>query len=359
MRRQALCSITQRACPIHWPLQLGDAQQGARFKVTCGDMMSRYDHQRQETEKRAERERQKPYVETGASIGLNVDIGSGSWIRLGSSITDSVLGDDVFVGFRSHISNASISHNCLIGSLACIGHGGGARVHVSRAVWIGARAVIEPGVRIGLGAVIGAGAHIREDVPADVIVVGRPGRVLRKRTVLEDGMPNFHEILGAVRSRRSANQNGRAPTRERGGLEPEGIMDVDICDGGHMQLGSGIIAIGRANAMTQEGGIAVGVGIRIGDRAVLEASGGVTMGDGVKLGCETLIASSGHDLTRRSLPWRGCPVSIGSWVEVGHGTTIVGPARIGERARIMPGSVIVGDVGSGQTSFGVFGRARR
>ncbi len=39
-----------------------------------------------------------------------------------------------------------------------------------------------------------------------------------------------------------------------------------------MQLGSGIIAIGRANAMTQEGGIAVGVGIRIGDRAVLEAS---------------------------------------------------------------------------------------
>ena len=126
-----------------------------------------------------------------------------------------------------------------------------------------------------------------------------------------------------------------------------------------MQLGSGIIAIGRANAMTQEGGIAVDVGIRIGDRAVLEASGGITMGDGVKVGYETLIASSGHDLTRRSLPWRGCPVSIGSWVEVGHGTTIVGPARIGERARIMPGSVIVGDVGSGETSFGVFGRVRR
>ncbi len=45
-------------------------------------------------------------------------------------------------------------------------------------VWIGCRAIILKGVRIGTGAIIGAGAVITKDVPAHAIVVGAPQRVI-------------------------------------------------------------------------------------------------------------------------------------------------------------------------------------
>jgi maltose O-acetyltransferase len=47
-------------------------------------------------------------------------------------------------------------------------------------VWIGSGAVVLPGVTIGDGSVIGAGAVVTKDVPAGVIAVGNPARVLRK-----------------------------------------------------------------------------------------------------------------------------------------------------------------------------------
>lgn len=46
-------------------------------------------------------------------------------------------------------------------------------------VWIGARAIILPGVTLGEGAVIGAGAVVTKDVPAHGIAVGNPARVVR------------------------------------------------------------------------------------------------------------------------------------------------------------------------------------
>ena len=48
-------------------------------------------------------------------------------------------------------------------------------------VWIGARCVILPGVKIHKGAVIGAGAVVTKDVPAYSVVGGVPARVIKKR----------------------------------------------------------------------------------------------------------------------------------------------------------------------------------
>lgn len=48
-------------------------------------------------------------------------------------------------------------------------------------VWIGANAVVMKGIRVGDGAVIGAGAVVTHDVPAWAIVVGIPARVLKYR----------------------------------------------------------------------------------------------------------------------------------------------------------------------------------
>ncbi len=51
---------------------------------------------------------------------------------------------------------------------------------IGRNVWIGAAAIVGPGVTVGDNSVIGAGAVVVKDVPANVIAVGNPCRVLRE-----------------------------------------------------------------------------------------------------------------------------------------------------------------------------------
>jgi acetyltransferase-like isoleucine patch superfamily enzyme len=48
-------------------------------------------------------------------------------------------------------------------------------------VWIGAHATILPGVRLGRGCVVGAGAVVTKDVPPMTVVVGVPAQVARER----------------------------------------------------------------------------------------------------------------------------------------------------------------------------------
>lgn len=48
-------------------------------------------------------------------------------------------------------------------------------------VWIGAHAVLLPGVQIGRGAVVGAGSVVTKDVPEYAIVAGNPARVVKYR----------------------------------------------------------------------------------------------------------------------------------------------------------------------------------
>jgi virginiamycin A acetyltransferase len=54
-------------------------------------------------------------------------------------------------------------------------------VHIGHDVWIGCNAVVFSGIRIGDGAVVGAGAVVTHDVPDYTIVVGSPARPVRLR----------------------------------------------------------------------------------------------------------------------------------------------------------------------------------
>lgn len=54
-------------------------------------------------------------------------------------------------------------------------------VIIGNDVWIGMRVVIMPGVRIGIGVVIGAGAAVTKDVPDYAIVGGVPARIIKFR----------------------------------------------------------------------------------------------------------------------------------------------------------------------------------
>lgn len=56
-----------------------------------------------------------------------------------------------------------------------------AQVVIGHDVWIGRSALILPGVTVGNGAVIGAGAVVTKDVPAYAVVVGSPAKVVRYR----------------------------------------------------------------------------------------------------------------------------------------------------------------------------------
>lgn len=53
-------------------------------------------------------------------------------------------------------------------------------VHIGKNVWIGANAVVLPGITIGDDVVIGAGSVVTKDIPAGVVAIGNPCRVLRQ-----------------------------------------------------------------------------------------------------------------------------------------------------------------------------------
>lgn len=53
-------------------------------------------------------------------------------------------------------------------------------IHVGNNVWFGAGAIVLPGVTIGDNTVIGAGSVVTKDIPANVVAVGNPCRVMRE-----------------------------------------------------------------------------------------------------------------------------------------------------------------------------------
>ncbi len=55
-----------------------------------------------------------------------------------------------------------------------------APVHIGRNCWIGAGAIILPGITIGDNTVVGAGSVVTKDLPANVVAVGNPCRILRE-----------------------------------------------------------------------------------------------------------------------------------------------------------------------------------
>lgn len=56
----------------------------------------------------------------------------------------------------------------------------GRPVRIGDLVWVGGGAILCPGVSVGDRSVIGAGAVVTRDVPADVVVAGSPARIIRR-----------------------------------------------------------------------------------------------------------------------------------------------------------------------------------
>jgi acetyltransferase-like isoleucine patch superfamily enzyme len=134
-------------------------------------------------------------VRRGADCGISPDAVFSNPERI-------VLGNDVEIGSRCHIwaghasATITIGDDCLLGPEVMItaasyrfndGHPvtrqtmDEADIAIGRDVWLGTRAIVLPGVTIGDGAIIGAGAIVRSDIPAMAIAVGQPARVIGQR----------------------------------------------------------------------------------------------------------------------------------------------------------------------------------
>ena len=66
-------------------------------------------------------------------------------------------------------------------------------ITIGNNVWIGANSVVLPGITIGDNTVIGAGSIVTKDIPANVVAVGNPCKVLRE--INENDMKYYYKDL--------------------------------------------------------------------------------------------------------------------------------------------------------------------
>ncbi len=112
--------------------------------------------------------------------GANVHFGKNIYCNFSLTMVDDT---HIYVGdccmFGPNVTVATAGHPVL----PCLrekAYQYNAPVHIGKNCWIGAGAVILPGVNIGDNTVIGAGSIVTKDVPANVVAVGNPCRVLRQ-----------------------------------------------------------------------------------------------------------------------------------------------------------------------------------
>ena len=110
------------------------------------------------------------YTHLGKSVYANfnltlvddTDIFIGDSVMIGPNVTIATAGHPIDPDLRKRVAQFNIP------------------VHIGNNVWIGAGAIVLPGVKIGENSVIGAGSVVTKDIPANVIAVGNPCRVLRE-----------------------------------------------------------------------------------------------------------------------------------------------------------------------------------
>jgi maltose O-acetyltransferase len=108
--------------------------------------------------------------------GYNIDLGKGVFLNFNCVILDVVkvsIGDDTQIGPNVQILTADHPRDP---AQRRAGLEFGRPVSIGANVWIGAAAIILPGVTVGDDAIIGAGAVVTRDVRAGATVVGNPAR---------------------------------------------------------------------------------------------------------------------------------------------------------------------------------------
>jgi len=121
-----------------------------------------------------------PTITGGHDMYRKLSIGRQCWFNVGCFFD---LGSTISVG-----ENVSFGHDVIVLTSSHVigpssGRAAGLRykpVVIGNGAWLGARCTILPGVRVGAGAIVAAGAVVHADVPPDTLVAGVPARVVRQ-----------------------------------------------------------------------------------------------------------------------------------------------------------------------------------
>jgi maltose O-acetyltransferase len=117
--------------------------------------------------------------------GANIHVGANFYANFNCTILDVCevhIGDNVLLAPGVQIYTAA--HPIAVAP-RIKGVEFGKPVRIGHNVWIGGSTVICPGITIGDNSVIGAGSVVTKDVPANVVAVGNPCKVLRPMTAEE------------------------------------------------------------------------------------------------------------------------------------------------------------------------------
>lgn len=102
------------------------------------------------------------YCNFGATFVDDTHIYIGDYTMLGPHVTIATAGHPILPELREQVYQYNMP------------------VHIGRNCWLGAGVIVLPGVTIGDNSVIGAGSVVTKDIPANVVAVGNPCRVLRE-----------------------------------------------------------------------------------------------------------------------------------------------------------------------------------
>lgn len=149
----------------NWPQVLGGAKLRSfvarRFLKKCGKPVS---------------------IGLGARIHRNTEIGNNSGIGRNCELTNGVtLGDNVMMGPNVYIITQNHRTDRIDVPMNRQGYLEVEPVIVENDVWICAGSKIMPGVRVGTGSIIAAGAVVTKDVEPYSVVAGVPAKVVKRR----------------------------------------------------------------------------------------------------------------------------------------------------------------------------------
>lgn len=167
-----------------------DDEELAARQLECLDVLYDFNHTRpSETEKRQDIMKQifaevgdNCYIEPPlhANWGIHTHLGKNVYANFNLTLVDDThiyIGDYVMIGPNVTIATAGHPIDpCLRKKVAQFN----IPVTIGNNVWVGANSVILPGVTVGENSVIGAGSVVTKDIPANVVAVGNPCRVLRE-----------------------------------------------------------------------------------------------------------------------------------------------------------------------------------
>ena len=162
----------------------------AKEQLECLEILYDYNHTRPSESQKREQILKNLLAEIGENCYIEPPLHAnwGKYTHFGNNVyanfnltlvddTDIFVGDNVMFGPNVIIATAG---HPVDPPLREKGAQFNIPVRIGKNVWIGAGAIVLPGVTIGDHSVIGAGSVVTKDIPPNVVAVGNPCRVLRE-----------------------------------------------------------------------------------------------------------------------------------------------------------------------------------